>query len=75
MLGGIIYFPPQRLQSKEQVCGLSRELQLNSRSHTDIPLFICIDQEGQGRPHRLGRYYAHSRQYGARRGTQRRRCV
>lgn len=44
-VGGIIYFR-RNVQSKEQVCGLSRELQLISRKHTDIPLFICIDQEG-----------------------------
>ncbi|PZM64418.1 beta-N-acetylhexosaminidase [Paenibacillus dendritiformis] len=44
-VGGIIYFR-RNVQSKEQVCELSRELQLISRKHTDIPLFICIDQEG-----------------------------
>lgn len=44
-VGGIIYFR-RNVQSKEQVCELSRELQLISRKDTDIPLFICIDQEG-----------------------------
>ncbi|WP_028596127.1 beta-N-acetylhexosaminidase [Paenibacillus assamensis] len=44
-LGGIIYFR-RNLDNKEQTCKLSRDLQLISKKQTDIPLFICIDQEG-----------------------------
>lgn len=44
-VGGIIYFR-RNVENPEQVCRLSSELQSISRKQTDIPLFICIDQEG-----------------------------
>ncbi|UHA72847.1 beta-N-acetylhexosaminidase [Paenibacillus sp. 481] len=44
-VGGIIYFR-RNVESKEQVAQLSRELQTISRKQTEVPLFICIDQEG-----------------------------
>lgn len=44
-VGGIIYFR-RNVVNSEQVCRLSHELQLISQEQSDIPLFICIDQEG-----------------------------
>lgn len=44
-VGGIIYFR-RNVLNKEQVGQLSVDLQELNRKHTDIPLFISIDQEG-----------------------------
>ncbi|MBJ6361592.1 beta-N-acetylhexosaminidase [Paenibacillus sp. GCM10012307] len=44
-IGGIVYFR-RNIESIGQVRELSRSLQASPRSHSEIPLFISIDQEG-----------------------------
>ncbi|GGF88055.1 beta-N-acetylhexosaminidase [Paenibacillus aceti] len=44
-VGGVVYFR-RNIESVQQLAALSRDLQKLPRSHSDIPLFISIDQEG-----------------------------